>query len=198
VELFGHDQRNFGAQQVSCVSRIENVSLMPVFLAGYDIARSEELEWSECDRTTVLDDRQLDRIGRTKYGLGRSGVMFSAIRYMAPPSSLSFLPCPRNALPSFSCSAYFLGIITVLFRPIRYLLAIVRWYILCRLIGVLTNLYGNGLYDETAISIRVAMSTKPRGIAVSECRCCDRDNHGDAIASNAWSQMLGSCRSAPP
>lgn len=56
VELFAHDQRNFGAQQVSvvdpcsCVAETRRVS-------GHGTTRSEELERSKCDGEVVLDDR---------------------------------------------------------------------------------------------------------------------------------------------
>jgi hypothetical protein len=50
VELFAHDQRNFGAQQVKmllsqCYIKINYYFTLP----GHDSPRSKKLEWSKCD-----------------------------------------------------------------------------------------------------------------------------------------------------
>lgn len=57
VELFAHDQRNLGAQQVSTRSLSLEKSLLFV---GYDTARPEELEQPERYRARVLDHRQFN------------------------------------------------------------------------------------------------------------------------------------------
>ncbi len=58
VDLFAHDQRNFGAQQVSRSSTL--VTLCPVFLIycllGNDITRPKELDRTQRYRTCLLDD----------------------------------------------------------------------------------------------------------------------------------------------
>jgi hypothetical protein len=62
VELFAHDQRNFGAQQVCilkcfCQPYTHNVHL------GDDPARPKELERQKCHRATLLDNGQFNRAG---------------------------------------------------------------------------------------------------------------------------------------
>jgi hypothetical protein len=63
VELFAHDQRNFGAQQVN-YSGIPLGSLMvslPIFFsAGNDTPRSKKLDWTQRNRARLLDDRSFD------------------------------------------------------------------------------------------------------------------------------------------
>lgn len=71
VDLFAHDQRNFGAQQVSPLVSVIILPILIALLIGNGVARPEELEWSKCHRTAFLDDRQLDRACVTKPRLGR-------------------------------------------------------------------------------------------------------------------------------
>ena len=73
VDLFAHDQRNFGAQQVRyTLLKFDGVTrVLIMFLClhntGQGAARPEELERQERNRAVVLDDRQLDRAGLSKY-----------------------------------------------------------------------------------------------------------------------------------
>lgn len=62
VDLFAHDQRNFGAQQVShrSCSRQRPCPLIK-YLTGDDTPRSEKLDRSQRNRACLLDNGQLDR-----------------------------------------------------------------------------------------------------------------------------------------
>jgi hypothetical protein len=77
-ELFAHDQRNFGAQQVGRGAVRSGCVLTRVRTAGDDPPRPEGVDRAERDRARVLDDRQLDRARDAERGLGRARPMISA------------------------------------------------------------------------------------------------------------------------
>ena len=97
VDLFAHDQRNFGAQQASTFVSAETNHLLTL-LAGHGSARPEVLERPKCYRTTVLDDRQFYRARVSKSRLGGPRI--------SPPRASGISTQPLPLLP-YHRSTYF-------------------------------------------------------------------------------------------
>lgn len=81
VDLFAHDQRNFGAQQVSIFVTFMTLERFLNCFLGNDLTRPEELDWTKRYRTCLLDYRQLNRARLPQQRLACSRITFISTNF---------------------------------------------------------------------------------------------------------------------